>query len=314
MRTLMFVVAIAATAPACLLDDANVSSTDKAVESHNRLAANRLAANRLAANRLAANRLAANSLSSTRLVALNETAQILEDEAGREVYAYIVSCALEFGVTIEKTGVIDSNTLAPAEGDYCGSAIGQPAGTCVFGGSVGLAPEWADKRLTNTGEGWVSACLLARVNAADPNNAVPVDISLRGRHPALAVSVTEQQTYQLQEGAFYGNVFTGAHQEIQWNACVGRDEATSESEGLADRDCTELNPVTGTTVCGFNYAGNCGDYTDNNISDSYACSGIDDAGNYTECYSGSKEQAGKFGGEKRYRQVITVWVSGEPDV
>src|SRR5688500_7432400 len=80
--------------------------TTGAVETHNRLASNRLASNRLASNRLASNRLASNRLASNRLasnrLASNSlTADILETEAGRDVYSYIISCALPEGMTIE---------------------------------------------------------------------------------------------------------------------------------------------------------------------------------------------------------------------
>ena len=69
MRTSLMVVALAGSACSVDMSEPEVTSTEQAVGTHNRLAANRLAANRLAANRLAANRLAANSLNE--LVALS---------------------------------------------------------------------------------------------------------------------------------------------------------------------------------------------------------------------------------------------------
>ena len=73
----------------------------QAARSHNRLASNRLASNRLASNRLASNRLASNSLSSTKLEATAAAGELLSTPEGREVYYYLVSCALPAGVSIQ---------------------------------------------------------------------------------------------------------------------------------------------------------------------------------------------------------------------
>ena len=78
-----------------------VANVSNAEETTNRLAQNRLAQNRLAQNRLAQNRLAQNALSSTRLEANEVTAELLATEDGREVYAYLMSCALPDGMIIE---------------------------------------------------------------------------------------------------------------------------------------------------------------------------------------------------------------------
>ena len=65
------------------------------------------------------------------------------------------------------------------------------------------------------------------------------------------------------------------------------------------RDCTEPNGTTGLTLCGFTYAGDCADFTNNFSPDPHACRTTDSAGNYSDC-SASKS---------RSRQVITVYVS-----
>ena len=67
----------------------------------NRIAANRIAANRIAANRIAANRIAANKISFNRLQANSEADEILGTADGRELYSYIVSCALPEKESIE---------------------------------------------------------------------------------------------------------------------------------------------------------------------------------------------------------------------
>jgi len=98
---------------------------------------------------------------------------------GRIVYSYLISCALDGTITIEANDVINEDCTdaaigttcvvgQPADDDYCGpSALNGPfaAGHCEFGGGVGVAPSWLDKKLDPKGEGWVSACMFARVNA-----------------------------------------------------------------------------------------------------------------------------------------------------
>jgi len=328
MRTLLFAVAIAA----------GWSMQAEAVATHNRLAANRLAANRLAANRLAANRLAANSLSSTKLSALAETADILRTNSGRQVYAYLMSCSLDAGTQITKTGVYDcvdaNDDGVPDDSDNdgnpddCSQLADDPApqnefddpafcnnGTCTFDGLLGLAPDWANRRLSDTGQGWVSACMLARINAF----ATAEGISMRGPHPALSLTSAERGSYTLEEGSFYGNIF--ARNAIDWNACQGADQydwltGGAPGDGVEDpgddtggslytRDCAEPSAANdGTTVCGFNYAGFCGNFA----SSDYSCksqNGVD--GFYRDCHE--SDGPGKWGGQATYRQVITVYVA-----
>jgi hypothetical protein len=67
------------------LESVELSEEEQAVRASNRLASNRLASNRLASNRLASNSLGAAALTSSALI---ETAD------GREVFSYIVKCAL----------------------------------------------------------------------------------------------------------------------------------------------------------------------------------------------------------------------------
>jgi hypothetical protein len=205
----------------------------------NRLAANRLAANRLAANRLAANRLAANRLAANRLeLDPIGAGDLLSTPEGIELMTFIVSCALPDGVTLVAE---DPVTHDPLE----------------FFGEVGLAPRWANRRLDKKGQRWVSACLFARVNA----NNVTVPISLRGPHRGLVTTPAERANWTLEEGAFYGNYFRPITEPIIWIACRGRAQAAGETGGLADRDCAEPDPMNpGKTLCGFTYAGDCGDY------------------------------------------------------
>ncbi len=213
------------------------------VTTKNRLATNRLATNRLATNRLATNRLATNRLATNRLAANMVTSQdLLSTADGRTVYSYLIGCAVPAGVTIEADVPGAANTTS----DDPYTCV---TGHCSFDGSVGLAPEWLNHRLENKGQEWVSACVFARCNAHDTAEA----ISLRGKADALLVSPDEAALYTVEEGAFYGNLFTldsddGHEQDrdhdssaaaIAWFACEGEGQASGEFGGLVVRDCTE---------------------------------------------------------------------------
>jgi hypothetical protein len=302
---------IACTFIACTIREPNEGSTDQAITGWNRLAGNRLAgnrieANRLAGNRLAGNRLAGNALGTTTLEAFDETAEILQTEAGRDVYSYIVSCALPPEMTIE-ADVPGATDTAPPESNYtCIDAH------CTFPGGVGVAPQWVDRRLDRVGQGWVSACLFSRVNANDTAES----ISLRGRHPGLAVTVEEMELYTAEEGAFYGNLFIDdpdPNVPPDWHACRGEAKAACAGDascgaGLANRDCAQENPATpGLTYCGFVYAGNCGDYSASGPS-AYACRTYNaDAGTYGDCHA--DEGVGRWPTSTKYREVVTTWVA-----
>lgn len=268
--------------------------------------ANSLTMNGLSRNSVTLNSLAENGLTQNR-IAVND---LVVDATGREVARYLISCALradqELTVTVE--GV-----------DY------------TFPGQLGLAPAWVDRALRDSEQGWVSACMLARVNAYD----VSVLVSLRGKHAALVTSEDERVDFPVQEAGFYGNIFTDGG-PIDANACLGLDQAAGETGALEDRDCAEEdagNP--GSTLCGFNYAGHCGAFTQQT---EYACKhyassvpanerdhrspdvvGADDdakkptgdptaedGGYYRDCHD--EAGAGKWRGATRYRQVITVYL------
>src|SRR5260370_23428651 len=224
-------ISIALILVGCNVDD-HLNSSSQSVVTHKNLGANRLAANRLSANRLSANRLSSNQLSSNRFNLANS--DLIETDGGREVLTYLVSCAIPEGITLAGT-------------DSKGNQY-------EFFGELRIAPQWLDRPLNRAGKGWVSACLFARVNVG----GVPVEISLRGPSSALTVTPDEQATWTLQEGAFYGMDFTPPGQPINWNACRGND---SEQAQLVERACAQPDPLNpGKTLCGFNFAGDCGRY------------------------------------------------------
>src|SRR5262249_17628227 len=145
-------------------------------------------------------------------------------------YAYLVNCALSAAVSIQASVPTAPDTAPPDTLYTCSGGI------CVFDGGIGLAEYWIDHKLDLHGQRWVSACIFARVNAHD--TAEPV--SLRGPHEALAVPPDEALQFPIEEGAFYGNLFTG-DEPIDWNTCRGSGQAAGEYDGLVDRDCAEAD-------------------------------------------------------------------------
>jgi hypothetical protein len=229
MRSAVFVAAACASALLACADDPTSSSTTQDISTKNRLATNRLATNRLATNRLATNRLATNRLATNRLAANMVTAQdLLSTVDGRTVYSYIVGCAVPEGTTIE-ADIPGATDTTPDDPFTCVN------GTCTFEGGLGVAPDWLTHKLSPAGEEWVSSCVFARCNAHDTAEA----ISLRGKLAALAVSDDEAALYTVEEGAFYGNLFTDEDEPIAWYACEGEGQASGEFGGLVVRDCTE---------------------------------------------------------------------------
>jgi hypothetical protein len=273
----------------------------RAARTTNRLATNRLATNRLATNKLAVEKLSTNALSSTRLEANMATADLLSTEDGRDVYSYLINCALPANLSIQASVNGASDTAPPSTLYTCTN------GLCVFPGGIGLAEYWIDHRLDPKGQRWVSACMFARVNAHD--TAEP--ISLRGPHDALTVTPDEATQFPIQEGAFYGNLFTG-DQPIDWNACRGSGQAAGEFDGLVDRDCAEPDPADPThTLCGFKYAGDCADYSPV-LPSPFACKFYDaDFGIFNDCHDTPGD--GHWPSSPPNREVITVYVACSPD-
>jgi hypothetical protein len=293
MRALAIATA-ASLAIGCVASD-STSSTSQAVTAWNRLAANRLAANRLAANRLAANRLAANRLAANQL-SVNQIAagDLLSTPDGRDVMSYVVSCALPANETLVATSSTACSTdtdcadLPLEAGNTTFSGACSASHTCThtctysFSGVVGVAPQWADDKLDQAGRRWVSACLFSRVNGHDTSE----EISLRGENDALTVAPDEQLLFNLEEGAFWGDLFRGTDKPILWVACSGRDNVGSVSGGLTIRECARPDPAhPGFTMCGFYYAGNCGDYNPV-LNATHACQAFESEKDHASFYDG----------------------------
>jgi hypothetical protein len=271
----------ALAAVGCVPDEGTptLGSTQAAITADNKISANKISANKISANKISANKISANKISANKISAnMLAAGDLLATSDGRDVYAYLVSCALPASQTLE--AVVDGVTYD-------------------FAGSIGLASDWIDRALTDREQAWVSACMIARVNAYD----ISVQISMRGDHDALGVTPAEAAAYTLEEGAFYGDIFTPDTQPIVWVACRGRAQAHGETGGLIDRDCTE--PAgNGVTMCGFTYAGDCGDFNSTRVTP-YACRDNED-GFYEKCHD--QPGVGAWPTAATFKQVITVFV------
>jgi hypothetical protein len=190
-------------------DEGAVGTADQQLETSNALVANALVANALVANALVANALVANalvanSLTSNALVANALVANGLETADGRELFSYIVSCAL------------------PADAAVSVKVQGQ---NYSFDGGLGLAPQWGKPggKCDGDCQEWVSACLLARVDFL----GVHREISVRGDSPALHISLLELLEYPQREATYFGNVFTAPEPQRRY-ACLspGQSEDT----------------------------------------------------------------------------------------
>lgn len=148
-----------------------------------------------------------------------------DDEDGvndsERLIRYVVECALDHddGVTVE---VDDDELFLP--------------------GKVGLAPQWRDGPCDVECQKWVSACLLARVNAAGDEH----EIFVQGDNPALGFG--EDPAFPLYEGTFFGNVFADPP---ALHACRG-DAAAATVAASIGRSCT-----LDADDCGFTVHSDC---------------------------------------------------------
>ncbi len=241
-----------------------------------KLVANKVAANKVVANKIVGAKLALNTYS----VNLNSAGELLSTPDGRELISVIVACALPSTITLQAT----------------------VAGTTFeFPGDLGLVPDWIAGPLNVDGQRWVSACLFARVNEHD----VAIPISLRGPNPALATDSDERAAFSLEEGGFFGIYFTPKDDPIQWYACRGAAQARGDGGGLNNRVCAEPDPdAPGKTLCGFQYAGDCGTF-----AAAHACESFADGGTYyRRCHTSSPKYPTEYPTGPVYLQVVTSYV------
>jgi hypothetical protein len=188
------------------------------------------------------------------------TAATLAAPAGRDLLKYVAICAL------------------PADQELV-------AGDDRFDGFYGLAPEWATGSCGTECQHWVSACVLAHVNA----NGKPFAISLRGENAALRPRTDAFDAFTFQEAAFYGNLFKGeAH--ACW-ASLGGDE-----QKLAGRVCGLPGG------CGFVIAGPCmGDPAVAACKQTAAA-----GGGFADCHTGNLYEFPRT--SPKIHEVVTVYL------
>jgi hypothetical protein len=218
--------------------------------SPNSISPNSISPNSLAPTSLSAGALATGSLSADALAAIQDPGST--GESSRLLLKYTVGCAFDTTQSLSFTWE-DANGAAHEE---------------TYVGVMGLAPTWADGALSEDGQRWVSACLIARVNYF----GAVVHVSLRGPMTGLGVTESEAATYTNQEGAFWGNIFSStptayacdyvpndAHSRSADRVCAaGYDDGsgTLQSCGIIQRvgSCAD---ACGTLTSGLYYA-SCG--------------------------------------------------------
>jgi hypothetical protein len=169
---------------------------------------------------------------STSIAPLRQGSGLEFSEFGRDLLKYVVRCALPTGKNV---------------------AIPRNSGKDVLAGAFGVAPEWANAPLSESGERWVSACLLAFVNALGEH----VLVSVRGNHVNLKATVTpeERRQFSYQEAAFYGDIFSEGGSQFVCRGSGGKIVSPSRAKRL----CSDPSAQPGVSQCGMTITGNCSD-------------------------------------------------------
>jgi hypothetical protein len=183
--------------------------------------------------RLAANGLTPAQLLNTTLIPgvldqanLDEMASTAD---GRVTLRYVFGCALAQGTSVTANYLDDA---------------GNPQ-TQAYGGAFGIASNWTTAPLTVAQQRLVTSCTAALSNANGSN----VMLSLRGPGSIWTTTSQELSQYQLQEGAFFGNMFAGGEGIA---ACKGSGNSASSG-----RVCAKPDASGSVTQCGYAYAGTC---------------------------------------------------------
>ena len=184
------------------------------------------------------------------------TANGLRDPLAREFLKYVVSCALDE----------DDSVAFKIDGKRY-----------EFRGGLGLAPEWGRSHGACDGDcqRWVSACVLARVDAA----GVKRTISIRGDNRALRPEDNELRRYSDREATYFGNLFVRNQPRYM---CLSPGKTSNERVcGDSLDDC----PMT--------VVGSCDD----------ACDDDGRYGSFADCSDRGRARHGTV-----YRESITVFL------
>ncbi len=250
MKAFLFLALTMFAAVACVDQPEDISTDDSAE-------APRIALNGLTPDELASVAVNPAKLGGSALNTMAATSQ------GKKALTYLVHCALPAGQSV--TATVNGNSY-------------------VYSGGLGLAPGWPTGALSDADQKIVSACVISRANVFGVN----VNISLRG-NATLAPTTQESTDYQIQEGAFWGNIFTMSNPKVIFS-CNGIQQAANDTYGdLPLRECAEAPDTS--TCTGFSYAGLCSDVCSTTGSD------------YSSCTAP---------GSVEYTNVITTYLYGLP--
>ncbi|WP_437821081.1 hypothetical protein [Sorangium sp. So ce1078] len=153
-------------------------------------------------------------------------AVLFSSERGRHLVERVVDCALPAGTEVE-------------------------AGGRSFGGSIGLAPQWASAPLSApASRRWMTACLLQSLNAL----SAPVAVHLTGGHPALADAPnSDASEYTVRDAIMFGDLFHGDRPTAF--ACA--DNSLFDECGVA-LSAKTLKRICGQSpTCGLTLLGHC---------------------------------------------------------
>lgn len=165
---------------------------------------------------------------------------LADTEDGRTLFGYLAGCALAAGDTAELP-LPDGGTLQAA-------------------GKLGFAPGWVDGPIGPVERRWVSACVIGHVNAFE------IHVPLSVRAAVLADPDAEETLrYDVQEAAFYGDLFAPAPADRAMNACFGYDVAAElgydgDIDGGVSEDTLDYlryRVCSTSDDCGFNRTGAC---------------------------------------------------------
>jgi hypothetical protein len=206
--------------------DENIDHHTSALDTSNALNQNALNLNACNLNALNLNALDVAALSPSSIAALQDPGP--SGDLARQLVRYAVNCALG-----------STQTFSFSWTDTAGTQHEER-----YPGNLGLAPYWSRGALNTSDERWISACLASRVNWY----GIPVTLSARAPGNALPVSDAERSTFTLQEGVFFGNLFTPTPTIY---SCFNADHV--EFSRARNRDCAagHLNPDGSVVDCGI---------------------------------------------------------------
>lgn len=157
--------------------------------------------------------------------------------AARQTLQYLASCALDAGTVL----------TARHEGvDH------------AFPGSIGLAPEWHGRAMTEDEQRWVSACMLSRTNYFGTPVAISMRLGFASRAEGLQDRGNDHTAFTEEEGSFFGNLF--AARPVAYVCSPPHSEAARALFAAQHRICAlpaATHEGKAVTACGIVHVGEC---------------------------------------------------------